>query len=102
MNYFIRAYAAAARVNGAPAGSPYSYGPLTHTIILTQPSSDSNETYLVDVGFGSSCITSPILLSNHPNNINIGSSETERHRLTRSPRPDSSLCKPFNHQERFD
>lgn len=89
---FIRAYTAAARVNSAPTGSPYSYDALTHTVLLVQPSSDSNETYVVDVGFGSSCITRPLLLSNHPDNVNIGLSETERHRLTRSPRPDSSLC----------
>jgi hypothetical protein len=100
--FIIRAYAAAARVNGAPVGSSFSYGPLTHTIILAQPCRDSKETYLVDAGFGSYCITAPILLSNHPNNIIVGLSETERHRLTRTPRPDSSLCKPLNHQENYE
>ncbi|EKM81236.1 hypothetical protein AGABI1DRAFT_56672 [Agaricus bisporus var. burnettii JB137-S8] len=87
----FRAYTAAARVNSAPAGSPYCYHALTHIVILVQPFSDSNETYVVDVGFGSSCITRPLLLSNHPDNVIFGLSETERHRLTRSPRPDSSL-----------
>lgn len=68
----------------------------THLVILVQPIADSNQTYLSDVGFGSSCVQRPILLSNHPDNVIYGLSETERHRLTWSPREDSSLCESPN------
>ncbi|KAF9448085.1 cysteine proteinase [Macrolepiota fuliginosa MF-IS2] len=86
----FRAYAAGARVNEAPIG--LSYTPAVHLVILAQPSANDNQTYLVDVGFGLSCITCPLLLSADPENINNGLSETERHRLTYNPPAASSLA----------
>jgi len=88
----FRAYAAGGRVNESPTGTPLSYTPAVHLVILVQPSANDNQTYLVDVGFGLSCITRPLLLSTDPENINDGLSETERHRLTYAPRADSSLA----------
>ncbi|KAF5354216.1 hypothetical protein D9756_006927 [Leucocoprinus leucothites] len=87
----FRAYAVGARVNQAPTGSPYAFGAYTHLILLVQPSSDDNQTYVIDVGIGSACLMRPLLLSTDPNNIVYGLTETERHRLAFEPNPNSSL-----------
>jgi hypothetical protein len=86
-----RAYAVGARVNQSPAGSSYVYSAYTHLILLVQPFENSNQTYIVDVGIGSTCLMRPLLLSTDPNNVIYGLTETERHRLVFEPRPDSSL-----------
>lgn len=85
-----RAYVVSARVSGGITGDPL-YSPPTHLVILVQPSANDNQTYVVDVGFGSCGITRPLLLSAHPENVNYGLSETERHRITYSPSVVSSL-----------
>ncbi len=86
----FRAYGVGGRLNQAPANTSPSYLSTVHLAILVQPTKD-NQTYLCDVGFGSSCITHPLLLSTDPDNVIYGLSETERHRLTRHPRADTSL-----------
>jgi arylamine N-acetyltransferase len=73
------------------AGAPFIYTSYTHMVILVEPSMDDNRTYLVDVGFGSSCLMRPLLLSADPDNFVYGLNETERHHLTYSPRDESSL-----------
>lgn len=87
-----RAYPGLARVNlHAPNSNTVAYTPLLHMILFVQPIADSNETYLVDVGFGITNITQPILLSNADTNIVWGAVPPERHRLTRGSDPSSSL-----------
>lgn len=94
LTFSRRAYGANGRTNVATAGNAYTYtASATHLVILVQPSVNSNQTYVCDVGYGPSNVTRPLLLSNHPDNVIVGLSETERHRLTRSPRPDSSVGK---------
>ncbi|KAJ3558181.1 hypothetical protein NP233_g11555 [Leucocoprinus birnbaumii] len=72
----------------------YSYGANNHTLLLVQPFENSNKTYVVDVGIGSGCLMRPLLLSADPNNMVYGLTETERHRLSFEPNPDSSLDTP--------
>ena len=60
-------------------------------IIFVQPIVDSNETYVVDVGFGRNNLSQPILLSNAETNVVWGAVPPERHRLTRGSHPSSSL-----------
>ena len=62
-------------------------------VIFVQPEEGSNTTYLVDVGFGGSAPTRPILLSEGI--VVFGTTPTEQHRLTRGCRSDSSLGKRF-------
>jgi arylamine N-acetyltransferase len=88
--FLHRAYLTGVRVNHASAGAPYIHSAHIHLVILAQPSPDDTKTYLVDVGFGSSCLLRPLLLSADPDNFVYGLNETERHRLTYSPREDSS------------
>jgi len=62
-------------------------------VIFVQPIIDSNETYLVDVGFGGLNLAQPILLSNAETNVVLGSAPPAGHRLTRGSHPSSSLGK---------
>lgn len=68
-----------------------SYTPLGHMLILCQPVVGSNITYLLDAWFGGSGLVRPILLSDASDNIVLGTTPTEKHRLTRGKRLDSSL-----------
>ncbi|KAF9466852.1 hypothetical protein BDZ94DRAFT_1157039 [Collybia nuda] len=86
-----RAYSGAARVNSTPESLQPSFTSLSHMVIFVQPIQDSNETYVVDVGFGSTGLARPILLSDANDNVVMGTWSTEKHRLTRSPHPSSSL-----------
>lgn len=60
-------------------------------VIFVQPVKDSNETYVVDVGFGASGLARPILLSDAESNVVMGTNPTEQHRLTRGAHPSSGL-----------
>lgn len=60
-------------------------------MIFVQPIAESNETYIVDVGFGGPNLCQPILLSQSKDNVVWGSSPPERHRLTLGVHPASSL-----------
>ena len=64
---------------------------LSHMIIFVQPFEGSNQTYLVDVGYGSRGLVRPILLSDAEDNTVMGINPAETHRLTRSPHPHSSI-----------
>ncbi|KAF8999491.1 arylamine N-acetyltransferase 1 [Cyathus striatus] len=86
-----RAYVVSARVNEAGPHDPRNYTALTHMVVLVQPHADSNKTYLVDVGFGANGLARPILLSDSEDNVVIGVTPTEKHRLTRGALPSSSL-----------
>ncbi|PPR04202.1 hypothetical protein CVT24_010750 [Panaeolus cyanescens] len=86
-----RAYSGAARVNEAPLNETPIYGNLSHQVIFVQPIPDSNRTYLVDVGFGVPGLARPILLSSADDNVIMGVDKTEKHRLTQSSIPSSSL-----------
>lgn len=88
----LRAYSGAARVNTTPEnGAQPNYTSLSHMVIFVQPNQGSSQTYVVDVGFGSSGLVRPILLSDASDNVVLGMSPSEKHRLTRSPHPSSSL-----------
>ncbi|KAJ3531948.1 hypothetical protein NMY22_g7948 [Coprinellus aureogranulatus] len=71
----FRAYSGAARVNlhWSKAGEPPAYASHTHMVLFVQPEDDSNQTYVVDVGFGS------------------GVGPTEMHRLAKAAMPQSAL-----------
>ncbi|KAG6817219.1 hypothetical protein H0H87_011577 [Tephrocybe sp. NHM501043] len=87
-----RAYSGAGRVNVAKEASDTPiYTALSHMIIFVQPGDTSNVTYLVDVGCGGSGPTRPILLSSSDNNIVMGTTPTEKHRLTRGTHPESKI-----------
>ncbi|KAG6832917.1 hypothetical protein H0H92_004801 [Tricholoma furcatifolium] len=90
---FGMAYTGSGRVNVAkkPSDIPV-YTALSHMIIFVQPGDESNVTYLVDVGCGGSGPTRPILLSASEDNIVMGTSPTEKHRLTRGAHPESRLA----------
>ncbi|GLB33556.1 putative N-acetyltransferase [Lyophyllum shimeji] len=88
-----RAYTGAARINIAEKASDTPvYTAFSHMIIFVQPGADSNETYLVDVGCGGSGLTRPILLSDAEDNVVIGTTPTEMHRLRRGAHPASRLA----------
>lgn len=87
----FRAYSVSARVNQSSIGNTYTFSAYTHMVLLVQPSVNDNQTYVVDVGFGSACLMRPLLLSADPENIIHGLTETERHRLVFEPIPYSSL-----------
>ena len=92
--FFLRAYSGVARVNGCPPDSDgVDYTPLAHMVIFVQPIIDSNETFLVDVGYGGSNLAQPILLSNAETNVVLGAAPPAAHRLTRGSHPSSSLGK---------
>jgi arylamine N-acetyltransferase len=83
-----------ARVNQSPPESgAVKYSHLVHMFIFVQPIADSNETYVVDVGFAATALSQPILLSNAETNVVWGAIPPERHRLTRGSHPLSSLGK---------
>ncbi|KAF8076134.1 arylamine N-acetyltransferase 1 [Lyophyllum atratum] len=87
-----RAYTGSARVNIAKdISDPPVYTAPSHMIIFVQLGEESNETYFVDVGCGGSGLTRPILLSDAEDNIVIGTTPTEKHRLTRGSHPASRL-----------
>ncbi|KDQ51843.1 hypothetical protein JAAARDRAFT_40667 [Jaapia argillacea MUCL 33604] len=92
-----RAYPSAGRVNKSP---PYlkhpNYEPMSHMIIFVQPIVNSNQTYLVDAGFGGSGPSRPILLSDATDNVVKGTAPPEEHRLTRGPHPDCSRERPHS------
>ncbi|KAJ7579682.1 hypothetical protein C8J56DRAFT_834383 [Mycena floridula] len=105
----FRAYSGGARVNTTmDSTKPPVYTQLGHMILFVQPSAESNLTYLVDAGFGGSGPARPILLSDASDNIVMGSTPTELHRLTRGTRADSSLevlpdtSKPSNVEWRLE
>jgi hypothetical protein len=84
------AYGVGARVNSAMfTGEQPDFSNVAHLVILVQPIADSNETYLVDVGFGSASLARPIVLSDTAEVM--GAAPPEKHRLTRRPHPTSSL-----------
>ncbi|KAG5644435.1 hypothetical protein DXG03_008530 [Asterophora parasitica] len=85
------AYAGQARVNTTPNLDNPTFTSLSHMIIFVQPFDKSNKTYIVDVGFGSTGLVRPILLSDAEGNTVIGTTAKERHRLTRGVHPYSSL-----------
>jgi hypothetical protein len=94
-----RAYSGAARVNTTPDNliNPILTS-LSHMVIFIQPYEDSNQTYLVDVGFGSTGLARPMLLSDAEDNIVMGTNPTEMHRLIRGPHPlsSTSMSVPFS------
>ncbi|KAF7430565.1 N-terminal acetyltransferase [Pleurotus ostreatus] len=86
-----RAYGGAARVNMAREPSdPVDFQGLTHMVVFVQPG-DANQTWLVDVGFGGSGLARPMLLSDGEDNVVLGATPSERHRLVRKVLPMSSL-----------
>lgn len=87
-----RAYSGSGKINDplAPHETP-EYLSFVHMVLFVQPIDDSSETYLVDVGCGGNGPSRPILLSCDPHNVVMGVSPTEKHRLTRGSRPQSSL-----------
>ncbi len=87
-----RAYSGSGKINDplAPHETP-EYLSFVHMVLFFQPIDDSSETYLVDVGCGGNGPSRPILLSCDPHNVVMGVSPTEKHRLTRGSRPQSSL-----------
>ncbi|KAM6489257.1 arylamine N-acetyltransferase 1 [Amanita muscaria] len=85
-----RAYNAAARVNVHRLPEPTDFPPYDHIIVFVQPISDSNITYLFDVGF-SNGPSRPILLTDSDKSIVIGTTETERFRIRKRADPRSSL-----------
>jgi len=88
-----RAYSGSARINVAEESSESPvYTAFSHMIIFVQPGEESNKTYLVDVGCGGSGLTRPILLSDAEDNVVIGTTPTEKHRLTRGAHPASRLA----------
>lgn len=93
---FSRAYAGLGRVNeiGDPKAPPEFTG-LTHMVIFVQPGEECNTTYLVDVGCGGSGPTMPILLTDAEDNVVMGTTPTEKHRLRRGAHPESSVGKHF-------
>ena len=92
--FLLRAYSGLAHVNKSPPDSDgVDYTPLTHMVIFVQPIIDSNETFLVDVGFGGPNLAQPILLSNAETNVVLGAAPPAGHRLTRGSHPSSSLGK---------
>ncbi|KAF5372332.1 hypothetical protein D9615_009289 [Tricholomella constricta] len=88
-----RAYAGSARVNMTPEDvkNPPKFTATSHMVVFVQPFKGSNETYLVDVGFGSTGLVRPILLSDTEGNTVMGTTATEKHRLRRGVHPSSSL-----------
>jgi arylamine N-acetyltransferase len=94
----LRAYSGTGRVNKSPPKSDIvDYTPIAHMVLFVQPVTDSNETYLVDVGFGSTNLSQPILLSNAETNVVWGAVPPDRHRLTRGAHPSSCLGEiPFS------
>lgn len=89
------AYSGAARINEAEGQDvPPNFTPFVHMVLFVQPG-DENVTYLMDVGCGGSGPSQPILLSCDADNVVMGISPTEHHRLVRSPstRPESGLGK---------
>ncbi|KAG5725999.1 Arylamine N-acetyltransferase, partial [Termitomyces sp. T112] len=88
-----RAYTGSARVNLTqdPLDAPV-YTALSHMIIFVQPQSGKT-TYLVDVGCGGSGPARPILLSSQEDNVVMGTTPTEQHRLTRGVRSDSRVAR---------
>jgi len=88
----FRAYSGAGRVNTSPPKSGIvDYTAIAHMVLFVQPIADSNETYLVDVGFGGTNLAQPILLSNAETNVVRGTVLPDRHRLTRGAHPSSCL-----------
>ncbi|KAF4593266.1 arylamine N-acetyltransferase family protein [Pleurotus pulmonarius] len=86
-----RAYGGAARVNMARDPlDPIDFQGLTHMVMFVQPG-DSNQTWVVDVGFGGSGLARPMLLSDAEENVVLGTTPSERHRLVRKVLPMSSL-----------
>ncbi|KAH6901568.1 arylamine N-acetyltransferase 1 [Coprinopsis sp. MPI-PUGE-AT-0042] len=91
----FRAYSGAARVNlqhNDPAKTPY-YRSLTHMLLFVQPNQDSNETWMVDVGFGALNLVRPIpLLDHQESGVEVkGAFSGEVHRLMRGEHPNCSL-----------
>lgn len=87
-----RAYSGSGKINdpSAPHETP-KYFSFVHMVLFVQPMNDCSDTYLVDVGCGGNGLSRPILLSCDPHNVVTGVSPTEKHRLTRGSRPQSSL-----------
>ncbi|KAF5372380.1 hypothetical protein D9615_009311 [Tricholomella constricta] len=92
-----RAYAGSARVNMTPEDvkNPPKFTATSHMVVFVQPYKGSNETYLVDVGFGSTGLVRPILLSDREGNTVMGTTAMEKHRLRRGVHPSSSLGRDF-------
>lgn len=89
--YISRAYAAPAR---GLFQNRHQHGPLTHLVILVQPLAGSNQTYVVDVGYGGSGGIRPLLLTDMSESDAHwvwGTFPPERHRVVRAAHPASSL-----------
>ncbi|THH18820.1 hypothetical protein EW146_g2217, partial [Bondarzewia mesenterica] len=87
-------YAAAACVFAPGPDPSVTYSPLSHLVLFVQPYPHSNETYIVDLGFGGSGPLRPILFSDgeeHPEDVVWGSLPPERHRIVRAAYPSSSI-----------
>jgi hypothetical protein len=91
--YLRSAYCVGARPHSAlqsPDEEPH-YRDVAHSLILVQPIVDSNETYLVDPGYGKYSPVRPMLLCDGAETW--GAAPPEKYRLIRAPHPDSSLGK---------
>ncbi|TEB30744.1 cysteine proteinase [Coprinellus micaceus] len=90
----FRAYSGQARVNRnwAHPGAPPAHASHTHMVIFVQPDDSSNETYVVDVGFGSGGLVRPIPLVQGDESITQGIGPAEWHRLDKKPMPGSALA----------
>ncbi|KAF5387859.1 hypothetical protein D9615_000166 [Tricholomella constricta] len=88
-----RSYGGSGRINisNQPSESPL-YTARSHMVIFVQPGEESTKTYLVDVACGGSGPIRPILLSDAEDNVVIGTTPTEKHRLTRGAHPESKLA----------
>ncbi|KAJ7048239.1 hypothetical protein C8F01DRAFT_1193555 [Mycena amicta] len=82
----FRVYSGSGRINPQPAGEAPNFHAFVHMVVFVQPVEGSNVTYVADVASG---LVSPILLAD--GEIVEGTSPTERHRLIRAGRTDSSL-----------
>ncbi|KAJ7362555.1 hypothetical protein DFH08DRAFT_841149 [Mycena albidolilacea] len=82
----FRAYTGAGRINKQTSNGVPIFRSFVHMVIFVQPNEGSNETYLVDVGYGP---VRPILLEEGASVM--GATPSEIHRLCRTARPDSSL-----------
>lgn len=71
-------------------GAEPAYTPQTHMVLFVQPIEGSNVTYLVDTGFGGSGLARPILLSDAEDNVVMGCTPTEKHKLTKGVMPGSN------------
>jgi hypothetical protein len=85
------AYPGHARVNGTKGQEIPTFYSKSHMVIFVQPFEGSNQTWIVDVGFGSPGLSRPILLSSEEKNVVRGAMSPEMHRLVRCTHPESAI-----------